>query len=70
MLKNFGPESTKLSIKGKTQAALQSLSKYGNVNTITDPKGIENAFKSHYTTLAEKILKNENIEMIVIPRLS
>ena len=29
----------------------------GNVNTITDPKEIANAFNSHYTTVAEKILK-------------
>ena len=29
----------------------------GNVNTIIDPKSIANAFNSHYTTVAEKILK-------------
>ena len=29
----------------------------GNVNTIVDPKGIANAFNTHYTTVAEKILR-------------
>ena len=34
----------------------------GNVNTITDPKGIANAFNSHYTTVADKILSGRKYE--------
>ena len=33
----------------------------GNVSTIIDPKGISNAFNSHYTSVADKILKNVNM---------
>ena len=29
----------------------------GNVKTVTNPKEIANAFNSHYTTVADKILK-------------
>ena len=32
----------------------------GDVNTVTHLTDIANAFSSHYTTLAEKILKNTN----------
>ena len=36
----------------------------GNVTTVTDPREIANAFNSHYTTVAENILKNADIEAI------
>ena len=36
----------------------------GNVTTVADPKDIANSFHLHYTTVAEKILKNANIVAI------
>ena len=32
----------------------------GSVATVTDPKDITNAFNVHYTSVAEKILKDAN----------